>query len=209
MAEGSYCPINDNIRHRLHDSNLRAALIKNHLSEPEFLLHPTGLNRDGVNSGLFFGAQLLSGNEFTHNQQLKINIDSSIFRSTGVSTRSRRWSVFFGLACHCVSFDLSLRGWQQQGSFPSLMETWVVMLSDGNRSLRCCLGVCWAYEQRVRMDQWLLRGLMGTDRQMRGHVGSSRVPLFPFYRGELFDRVWQTSIRQGPSEIMKSAFGCH
>lgn len=26
MAEGCYCPINDNIRHQLHDSDLRAAL---------------------------------------------------------------------------------------------------------------------------------------------------------------------------------------
>lgn len=46
---------------------------------------------------------------------------------------------------------------------PPLMETWAVTLSDRNTSLPCRFDVCWAYEQRLRTDQCLLKGLMGSD----------------------------------------------
>lgn len=100
-----------------------------------------------------------------------MNIDPSVFRSTTVSIRYKRWRDFFffffffqpGLSWRFIWFPLR-QGDSSRVPLPPLMETRVVVLSDRNTSLPCCFAFCWAYEQRVRMDQWLLKGLMGSDR---------------------------------------------
>lgn len=87
------------------------------------------------------------------------------------------------LACYDVAFDLCLWGWYHQGFCPFLTEICVVMLSDRNRSLCCFCSVCWAYGQKVCMDQWLLKG---ADRHRQTDRCKGSAPLdslfSPFYK---------------------------
>lgn len=81
------------------------------------------------------------------------------------------------------------------------------MLSGRNRSLCCCCSVCRAYEQRVCMDQWLLKGLIGIDRQMQGQHASYHASLFSFSKEKLLDRFWQTSRERHLSVFVVSLGG--
>lgn len=144
---------------------LRRPLIKNHLSEPAFPWRPTGINRGDVNSGLFLYSSVIiwkwaltqpaAENEYWSERPPKHEAEHE----------TQKVERRFSLACRGVSFDFPSAGVTAAGFLPPLMETWVVMLSDRNTRLPRCLDVCWAYEQRVRMDQWLLKGLMGSDRR--------------------------------------------
>lgn len=101
MAEGCYCPINNNIRHQLCDSDLRVALIKNHLSEPEFPWLQTGINRDDVNSRLFLYSSVIIW-KWVHTQPAAENEYWSEHEGKHETLKVER---IFSLACHRVSFD--------------------------------------------------------------------------------------------------------
>lgn len=159
--------------------------------------------------GFSFTAQLLSGNEFIHSQQLKMNIDPSVFPSTRVSARYKKVEHIFSLAWHRVSFD-----------FPSARVTAAgfLLLPWWKHEWSCCHTGTQVFDVASMSAGHMSKGSVWINGFSRDwwavtDVRACCLPLtslcFLFFcRSELFDRFWHTFMRQWPRESMKSAFRC-
>lgn len=112
------------------------------------------------------------------------------------------------LACHDVAFDLCLWCWYHQGFCPFLTEMWVVMLSDRNRSLCCFCSVCWAYGQKVCMDQWLLKGADRHRQTDARAVPPSTLCFLLFTRTRFVDLVLGICCQMYESHSVRQCFHC-